>query len=40
MYFALKFDIRVVGTYMSHRITKYEGNIIFQRKPSLNIENF
>ena len=36
--FALKFEIRVVGTCISQRITKYKGN--FKWKPSINIKNF
>ena len=38
--FALKFELRVVGTSISQRITIYEGNPNFQWKPSINIENF
>ena len=28
--FALKLEIEVVGTYITQRITKFEGNRIFQ----------
>ena len=38
--FALKFEIIVVGSTISPRITKYEENLNFQWEPSINIENF
>ena len=37
---ALKFKIIVVGSTISPRITKYEGNPNFDWKPSINSENF
>ena len=39
--FALKLEIRVVGTSIRQRITKYEGNnIFFQLKPSIKFEKW
>ena len=39
-FFTLKFDIIAVGSTITPRITKYEGNLIFQWRASLNSENF
>ena len=38
--FAIKFEIKVFGSTISPRITKYEENPSFQWKPSINSENF
>ena len=37
---ALKFEIIVVRSTISPRITKYEGNLTFQWKSSINNESF
>ena len=38
--FALKVAIIVFGSPISPHITKYEGNLNVQSKPSINNENF
>ena len=38
--FALKFEIKVVGTNISQRITKHVGNLNFEWKLSKHFENF
>ena len=36
--FAFKFETGVVGTSISQRVTKQEGKLNIQRKPSINIK--